>query len=342
MRRLAQGLLFVVLVVAVARAQALATPGTGAEVRPAAIVAGEVIDVSAVDELIRPQLVELQRVREQALEALIGQVLIRREATNRGMTEEALERREIEAKVAVTPADVKAVYEANRGALFSVPEAEALARIERSLTLRRRRERRDAFVSELRTKYDVRVLLEPARLEVETGNAPVRGNPSAPVTIMEFSDFECPYCVRVRPTVARIRETYGDKVNWVFRHFPLAMHPLARKAGEAAACADEQGKFWEMHDRLWASGGKLRVSDLKASAAEIGLDSVDFDRCLDSGRHAEVVQRDLAAGSGYGVSATPAFFVNGRPLIGAQPFEAFRRVIDDELRRVGAAAAVSK
>ena len=170
------------------------------------------------------------------------------------------------------------------------------------------------------------------------GSAPSRGNPKAPVTIVEFSDFQCPYCVRARPAVARVREVYGDKVRFAFRHFPLDFHQQAEKAGEAAACAGEQGKFWEMHDLLWANSAKLQVPDLKAHAATLGLDAAAFGPCLDSGRYAHLVEGDLAAGQGYGVSGTPAFFVNGRPLVGARPFEAFAQVIDDELARQGLAS----
>jgi protein-disulfide isomerase len=154
--------------------------------------------------------------------------------------------------------------------------------------------------------------------------------------VVEFSDFQCPYCVRSRPTVAKLRATYGDKVRWAFRHFPLSFHDKAEKAGEAAACAGDQGKFWEMHDRLWASTPKLTVPDLKQQAAALGLDTAAFDRCLDSGQHAGLVERDEEMGQGYGVSGTPAFFVNGRPIVGAQPFEAFEQVIDDELARAAA------
>jgi protein-disulfide isomerase len=133
-----------------------------------------------------------------------------------------------------------------------------------------------------------------------------------------------------------VRETYGDKVRWVFRHFPLDFHAQAEKAGEGAACAGEQGKFWEMHDLLWANTAKLQVADLKAHAATLGLDAPKFGACLDSGRYAGLVAADLEAGQGFGVSGTPAFFVNGRPLVGAQPFEAFAQVIDDELQRPAA------
>jgi protein-disulfide isomerase len=166
----------------------------------------------------------------------------------------------------------------------------------------------------------------------------VRGNAAAPVTIVEFSDFQCPFCVRARPTVARVREAYGDKVRWVFRHFPLGFHQYAEKAGEAASCAGDQGRFWEMHDKLWENSTKLGVDDLKTYAGALGLDRQAFDKCLDSGRHAGELQRDMDAGASYGVSGTPAFFVNGRPLVGAQPFESFRDVVDDELRRAGTKA----
>ena len=177
-----------------------------------------------------------------------------------------------------------------------------------------------------------------ALVVIETGDAPSRGNPKAPVTIVEFSDFQCPYCVRARPAVARVREVYGDKVRFAFRHFPLDFHAQAEKAGEAAACAGEQGKFWEMHDLLWTNTAKLQVPDLKAHAATLGMDAAAFSQCLDSGRHSGLVASDLEAGQGYGVSGTPAFFVNGRPLVGAQPFEAFAQVIDDELARQGLAS----
>jgi protein-disulfide isomerase len=272
----------------------------------------------------------------------VAQSLLEKEAKARGVSEEALEKTEILDKAVVTEAEARAYYEANKARIGSMPEEEAMKQIRAGLGQQRQGERRAAFARELRSKYDVKVLLEPYRVPVELGDAPVRGNPAAPVTILEFSDFQCPYCVRARPAVARVREVYGDKVRVAFRHFPLSFHAQAQKAGEAAACAGDQGKFWEMHDRLWASTQKLAVPDLKQHAVDLGLDAAAFGQCLDSGRHASVVERDEAAGQGYGVSGTPAFFVNGRPLVGAQPFEAFQQVIDDELARAAAPAAVSK
>ncbi len=337
-----------VLAAAVAR-PALGDTAAGerrADPQPAAIVAGETIGSAEVDELIGPQLMELrsreQQLREQALELLISKALIRKEASARGQSEQALESQEIDAKAAITASEAKAFYDANKARFGSTPEDAAIRQIQEGLGRQRRSERRSAFARELRAKYPVRVLLEPFRVPVEVGGAPARGNPNAPVTVVEFSDFQCPFCVRARPVVTRVREAYGDKVRWVFRHFPLEFHELAQKAGEAAACAGEQGKFWEMHDRLWASDGKLQVAELKVQAAAIGLEAAAFDGCLDSGREAGVLKRDEEAGASYGVSGTPAFFVNGRPLVGAQPFESFQQVIDDELRRLAPAPVASK
>jgi len=124
---------------------------------------------------------------------------------------------------------------------------------------------------------------------------------------------------------------YPGKVRLVFRHFPLTSHTKAPKAGEAAACADEQGRFWDMHDALFAADGAIDVPALKAEAGKLGLDQKKCDECLDSGRMASVVQRDLEAGEALGVRGTPAFFVNGLMLSGAQPEEEFKKLIDKEL-----------
>jgi predicted DsbA family dithiol-disulfide isomerase len=316
-------------------------PASGAG--PVAVVAGRAIDASTLDEAVEGPLMDLRarefQIRSQALEVLIAQALLEREAEARGVAPGVLERTEILDKAAVTDEDAKRFYEANKGRFGGATEADAIKQIKAGLGQQRERERRLAFARELRAKHEVKVFLEPIRMPVEVAGAPIRGNPKAPVTVVEFSDFQCPFCSRSRPTVARVRETYGDSVRWVFRHFPLDFHQQARKAGEAGACAAEQGKFWEMHDAMFANPGRLQVADLKETAKTLGLDTAAFGECLDSGRHGGLVERDLEAGSRYGVSGTPAFFVNGRPIIGAQPFEAFQQVIDDELQRLGKTAA---
>jgi protein-disulfide isomerase len=341
--RAIKGALALAVVAAGASAQVPAEappPGHKPPSPPVATVAGTPIDLAELDELIKPQLLDMRsreyQLRSQALEVLIGRTLIEKEAKARGITPEALDQAEVAAKAAVTDAEVKTAYDNNKARFPNVPEATALEQIRGQLLQQRQAERRNAYTRELRARYDVRVLIEPFRVPVELAQAPTRGNPKATVTIVEFSDFQCPYCQRVRPTMSRLRQLYSDRVRFAFRHYPLDFHPQAEKAGEAAACAGEQGKFWEMHDRLWENPSKLGVDDLKAHAQTLGLAGPEFATCLDSGRFADAVEADLRAGQEYGVSGTPAFFVNGRPLVGAMPFEAFQQVIEDELARTGA------
>jgi protein-disulfide isomerase len=328
------------LAVALGLCGAAPSPGEDTAAAAAAIVAGKPISALEVDDLIRGQLMDLRarehQLRTQALDALVTRALLEAEAASRGVSPEALQKAEVEDKAVVTEADAKAFYESNKARFGTTGEKEALEQVRTGLRQQRQNERRAAFARELKLKHEVKILLEPYRVPVETGEAPVRGNPRAPVTVVEFSDFQCPYCVRARPTVNRVRQEYGERVRWVFRHFPLDFHAQAQKAGEAAACAFDQGRFWEMHDLLWANTGKLQVADLKAHAATLGLDGTAFAECLDSGRHVRLVEADIEAGRSYGVSGTPAFFINGRPLVGAQPFDAFAQAIDDELRRQGA------
>jgi protein-disulfide isomerase len=156
------------------------------------------------------------------------------------------------------------------------------------------------------------------------------------VTIVEFSDFQCPYCSRLTPTLEQVMSKYGNKVRIVFRQFPLPIHDKAAKAAEAALCANEQGKFWEMHDAMFKDQGGLAVDGLKTKAATLGLNAQSFNSCLDSGKETPAVQADLKAGQQAGVQGTPAMFVNGRFINGAQPYETIAGIIDDELKRKGA------
>jgi protein-disulfide isomerase len=160
---------------------------------------------------------------------------------------------------------------------------------------------------------------------------PSKGDPKAPVTLVEFSDYECPYCATAQPTIKRVLEQYPGKVRLVFQNFPLSIHPSAPKAAEAALCAGEQGRYWEMHDRLFANQKALGTDSLKAHARALALDPLAFDKCLDSGRMAPVVEANRKLAESAGVNSTPFFLVNGRPLSGAQSFERFRELVDWEL-----------
>ena len=162
---------------------------------------------------------------------------------------------------------------------------------------------------------------------------PSAGRLDAPVQIVMYSDFQCPFCARVGPTVKKVQQTYGDRVRVVFRDFPLSsIHPRASAAAAAARCAHDQGRFWEYHDRLFANSARLEDRDLTQYATALGLDVTRFTACTQEPRAAAVVAGNLTSGERLGVSATPVFFINGRFMPGAQPFEAFQRVIDDELK----------
>ena len=162
----------------------------------------------------------------------------------------------------------------------------------------------------------------------------VKGDKNAPITIVEFSDYECPFCERFySETFAQINEKYikTGKVKFVYRDFPLNFHQNAQKAAEAAECAGEQDKYFEMHDLLFEKGVSEGVNSFKQYAKELKLDTTKFDQCLDSGAMAQEVQKDFVAGQQAGVSGTPAFFINGKELVGAQPFQAFKQIIENEL-----------
>lgn len=159
----------------------------------------------------------------------------------------------------------------------------------------------------------------------------IKGSPNAPVTIIEYSDFQCPYCGRVQPTIDQILKTYEGKVKLVYKHFPLNFHQYAEKAAEASECAADQGNFWEYHDILYENQNALTVEDLKRYAKDLGLDTETFNRCLDSGVMAERVRDNFNEGQNNGVQGTPAFFINGQLISGAQPYSVFKQIIDSEL-----------
>jgi protein-disulfide isomerase len=175
---------------------------------------------------------------------------------------------------------------------------------------------------------------EPLRTEIATAGHPTRGPGTAQITIVEFSDFECPFCGRLFPTLKAVEKIYVGRVRIVYRQFPLRkLHPRAQKAAEASLCAGEQGRFWEMHDSLFSDQEHLTIDALKARAAALKLDTATFNACLDSGKEMAAVDQDIADGARAGVTGTPTLFINGRKMVGNQPYAAIQAVIEDELER---------
>jgi protein-disulfide isomerase len=193
------------------------------------------------------------------------------------------------------------------------------------------------LVARLKTEFGYKSYLEPLRSQLSVNGFPSRGPAAAPVTIVEFSDFECPYCGGLFPTLKQVEKNYPQQVRIVYRQFPLTnIHPHAQKAAEASLCANDQQKFWEFHDSMFSNQSELSVADLKQRAVDLKLNTQAFNQCLDSGKHATAIQADIQEGARNGVSGTPALFINGRLLSGNQPYAEIKNVIEDELQRKSA------
>lgn len=311
-----------------------------AESGPPAVVGGQPVSWSEVKSAVAGQLSTLGQQRHQLLELglsiAVQQRLVELEAARLGISGESLLAAEVAAKVAPVEApEVDLWYEQNRTRLGGRPKEAVAPQIGNFLDQQRRDQRRREWLAELETRFEVHRSFEPWRVELSLEEAPVRGSAEAPATVVVFSDFQCPACRRIVPTLERIQATYPQQVRLAFRNLPLeTIHPQARQAAEAALCAAEQDKFWEMHDALFAKQNELSIPQLKVRAAELELDSERFEACLDSGRQAPALQADMHRAGALGLSSTPSIFVNGRPvaLDGSQePFAAISQLIEDEV-----------
>ena len=290
------------------------------------------VDRRAASRLARVRQEEYE-ARREALEEILAERTLEKEAAARGTTREELLKAEVEAKVpAPGAAEIEAVYQQNRARLGGRTKEDVTPDIERALRQQALAARTSAFGKDLQKKAGIRILLDPPRIEVPIpADAPSLGPSSAPVTIVEFSDYQCPYCRRAQPAIDQLLSHYGDKVRFVHRDFPLDNHPRAVPSARAARCAGEQDRFWEYHRDLLTAPGDLGDPDLKARAARVGLDAERFSTCLSSDRHENVVRQGLQDGFQASVSATPTFFINGRMVMGARPFEQLQEVVDAEL-----------
>jgi protein-disulfide isomerase len=180
------------------------------------------------------------------------------------------------------------------------------------------------------------------RQDVALGDAPVRGSRNAPMMIVEFADYQCPYCQQMHPELKILQQELAGKVAVAFKDFPLAMHANAEKAAEAARCAGEQGKYWDFHDVLFHNSENLEVAQIKQYAHDLKLNQANFDACLDSGKEAAAVQKDEAQGKQLGVRATPSFFFNGRLFTGSMDYFTLRSIVEMLLKTDAPAAAAAR
>jgi protein-disulfide isomerase len=186
------------------------------------------------------------------------------------------------------------------------------------------------FVKQLRDNARVQVLLEPPHIDVNVKDAYEKGPKTSPVTLVEFADYECPYCQKITPELQKLEKEYAGRLAVIYKDFPLPMHHTSEKAAEAARCAGEQGKFWEYHDVLFYSK-QTQVADLKAHARVLRLDGDRFDKCLDDGAEAANVKKDLEEAHQLGLTGTPSFFVNGHFFSGAADYAVLKEMVDMQL-----------
>lgn len=304
-----------------------------------AVVDGETIGLADFEKFAGKEYFDqrekLYKIQKQKLDERISAILITREAKSRNLTVENLLKQEIDNKVGVVSEEsIQNFYDQNKLRL-GVELARIHDQIRSYLTDRAIAARKAEYFSSLRAKAQVATYLNPPpryRVTMGLNDAPVRGPQTAPVTIVKFEDYQCPFCKTVQPTLVELLKRYEGRVRVVHKDLPLeAIHPQARQAAEASRCARDQGKFWEYHDKLYERSPKVSAEDLKAYAKEIGLNIQSFEGCFAAGKHKIAIQKEMSEGAALGLTGTPVFFINGRELSGAQSLEAFTAIIDEEL-----------
>jgi protein-disulfide isomerase len=341
-RVLSSTCLFALLAVAGCARSRAASPAADTE-DPRKVVArvgGASITLEEVDRRAAGKLQRLRNeeydARRQALDEMIVERLFEKEAAARGVTQDALLKAEVDAKVTPpTAEDVKTIYEQNRAAAGTRTLAELTPLIERSLREHRLAERSAQFRDELKARTGVKVTLDAPRVAITVpADAPALGPAGAPVTIVEYLDYQCPFCHRAQGVVDEVLSRYAGQVRFVHRDYLLGK-PRSLPAARAARCAGEQGKFWEYHRNLLLGSGDMGDEDLRSRATAMGLDAGRFSACVASDRFDADIKRSTESGNSLGIDATPTFFVNGRRLMGAVPAGQFAEVIDSELGRSG-------
>jgi protein-disulfide isomerase len=315
-------------------------PVTDAErARVLATVNGQSITAGEIEEDLRPLIAQTQEqvyiLRKNDVDQKINDILLTQEAQKRGVTDRALLESEITAKVpVVTEAQAQDFYNKNRERI-GVDFTQAKYQIIQFMQAEEQRKLEGALVVKLRNAAQVQTFLtppEPPVFKIATDDQPSKGKQDAAVTVVEFTDYQCPSCAAAQPTLERLITEYGDRVRFVIRDFPLQMHPDARKAAEAAEAAREQGKYWDFTAILFRNQSSLKPEQLKQYAQVLGLDVTKFGEALDSGRFAEKVQRDLSEGERIGVTGTPTFFVNGRRAADFN-YETLKAALDAALKK---------
>jgi len=329
-----------VAIVAAALTVGAVSAGHGAAKNPddtvLATVGSMKVTEAQVDEKARPELNKIQSqvymAKKRALDDIVDDYLVDQAAKKAGLSKEAYLKREVEDKAPPpTEKEMKDFYDQNQ-ARIRQPYDKIKMPLQQYMRRQKLNAARSELMAQLRKDAGVKVMLKAPRIEVSTEySAGAVGPSTAPITIVEFSDYQCPFCRRAEDSVKEVLKKYGDKVRLVYMDYPLPMHQYALKAAQAARCAGDQGKYWPFHDAMFADQSKLDDAGLKATAEKLKLDPKKFDECLASNLHIDQIRKSQQEGSAVGVDGTPTFVINGRMLNGAQPASEMEAVIDEEL-----------
>ena len=315
-------------------------PGLSRKSDVAAQVGSKRITVREIDEAIRPELAKIEGERYEArkakLDQMIEEALLAEKAKSQHITKDDLVKQEITDKAKLpTDEDIKATFDKFKGQMGNAANFDTFApRIKDMLTTQATNARKAEYIAELKKEAKVQINISPPRFQIDTSTGHAEGPKEAPITLVEFSDYQCPFCGRSQDAVGKVLEKYEGKVHHVFMDFPLSsIHPFALQAAIASHCAEEQGKYDEYHKLLFQHQRELSTENFKKWAGELKLDTAAFDTCLASGKYDATIRKSVEIGQKAGITGTPGFFVNGIVIKGAQPFEVFEKTIDEELAR---------
>jgi protein-disulfide isomerase len=303
-------------------------------------IGDEVITAAELETMVGPSLVKLRQdiydttvaqLKQQIFDRLVGE-----QATAAGLTRAQYLKQQVDDKVGeVDEGEIVKLMSMYRSRL-SQDDAQAREQVIQALKQQQMAVQQVALMDRLFAEAGVEILLEPPRVEIAVpAGTPSRGPATAPVVMVEYTDYQCPYCARVQPVLDQLLERYDGKLRHVFKNLPLPMHAEAQVASEAALCAGDQDKYWEFHNWLFKNQRNISRETMLGAAAELGMDTELFSACVDQGTYTERVDADMREARSFGITGTPGFLINGRVLSGAQPIEAFEAIIDEELKRRG-------
>ena len=306
----------------------------GAAEAPALLtVDGVRISAAEVERKQGPSLFQARnnyfQAERKAVEEFVDIYLVEREAAKLKMTVDEMYEKVVFKGLAGAPSD-EALRFYFEGLETKEPFEKVKDQIVEHIQQMRKNRLKTAFLAKLKTDAKVSYSLSVPRAEISLANAPSRGAVNAKVAVVEYADFECPYCQQIQPVLERLEKEYSDRISFTYKDTPLPMHANAQKAAEAAHCAEAQGKYWEYHDHLYKTKA-LGVDQLKEHARALKLDGEKFDTCLDSNSKAAVVKAQLDEGMGLKIEGTPSFFINGRFYAGNLSFDEMKSVVEEEL-----------